>query len=686
MKFKEFFSAIFIFLCMDIVNAKVLCTNGKQISPKAVRYEFYGLNKVCQNYNNCWIGFKSPEDTFKIEANAEKILELSDSKNYVENEYFMYQINNAYKYEKIAITSNDLNTNVQFQNELCLSVGTYKEIKIESSIKWFFYSGISLYSAFFLFLISLFLTFVFYIDKSHIALSLLCYSVISSIYLFSFSGYTRFIFDPVFASGALHFPLRLLQDLFLVLVFGNFYNTIVYRRILKYVIGTYCSVIVLYLIFIFVGIKEYQYYSRIILLFAPLVAAPMALGLFFSIKTKDPFERKITLPLSVVLFCFQLNDLLLFWGIIDSIYTVKFYIPIIIVLILFLYFRRNYIFNFSNQLGLSKLKIIKEFVHDVKSPLSVLKVFFNRELKNNRNLKTINLALDRVEKMILELSDEKISPDNKLEKVNVHECVKGIVSQKIAEFSDLEIDVKIPRTGDVYINFIRLERMLSNIINNAYESYSNTLKSKRIEISANLSYDSIYLRIQDFGCGIPLKNINKILNNEISTKHEGNGIGLPSAIKYLNSIGGNLKIMSSENNGTCVEIQVNLAMPEIDQFDQALEASDEDQSIISYVLIDDDDLVRLSWEYHSSSFQQKVKTYSSIDGFLEEAHIYSKNCLIYVDVNINGENIINRLNEIYNLGFLNIYLATGERAEDIEVPSFISGVVGKLPPKYNELS
>jgi hypothetical protein len=109
-------------------------------------------------------------------------------------------------------------------NELCVRIGNYEELRWGNSWQWFFRTGANLFSAYFLVLISIFLSFSFWLRRSGMGFSLLIYSIVSAIYLFSFSEYPRSLIHPVLASGGIHFSLRLLQDLSLIYVFYNMYQ------------------------------------------------------------------------------------------------------------------------------------------------------------------------------------------------------------------------------------------------------------------------------------------------------------------------------------------------------------------------------------------------------------------------------------------------------------------------------
>lgn len=105
-------------------------------------------------------------------------------------------------------------------------------------------------------------------------------------------------------------------------------------------------------------------------------------------------------------------------------------------------------------------------------------------------------------------------------------------------------------------------------------------------------------------------------------------------------------------------------------------------SIIQYVLIDDDELVRMTWGISATNSNIKIDCYPDYETFSLKKHQYNLiTAAIYIDSNlannINGEDIAKTL---FNDGFKNIYLATGYEKDRFKDLTFLSGVQGKTPP------
>ena len=638
-------------------------------------YSFKSSKTACLNRKNCWIQFRSPEDSLGLIVGDTSILNLLTTDQYVSNENIFVPLNEKLDLSNISISAKDTNQDINFK-KLCIRLGEFQELRWENSFSWFTRTGINLFSAYFLFLISIFLIFSFWLRKSGLGLSLLIYSLVSSIYLISFSEYPRSFFDPVIASGGFHFPLRLLQDLCLILVFYNFYRSNDPYKVIKKVSMIYATVIGVYVLLLLVGIRDYIYYSRIIIVMAPLVAAPMAIGTWFAFKLEDSTDRKVLIPVSIILLFFQLNDLLVFWKLIDSYFMVRVYIPFIVGMALFLYFKRMHDDSITAKKMDERHKIFKEFVHDIKSPLSVLRTFFTDVEISNERKGILNAALDRVESMISHA--ENPIKEFSLNKISITDSLKEVIDQKNLEYSDMVIAYSFSEQVFVYIDKTKIQRIFSNLINNAYEAYSSNDKKLNIEIL--LGDEEIRILFSDRGRGVPRAIYKKLFQGNVSTKSPERGIGLLSAYEYIKQRGGNLDIISKENSGTTVEIRLD-TVPS--NFISELEGnSPSEYELLDFVLIDDDKYIRMSWEYFARNSKKKVATFSNVPEFIENSSKINRKCAIYLDLNINGEKSTRYLEKLHSLGFDKIILATGEDFKDIPVPNYVHSVSGKLPPLH----
>jgi signal transduction histidine kinase len=186
----------------------------------------------------------------------------------------------------------------------------------------------------------------------------------------------------------------------------------------------------------------------------------------------------------------------------------------------------------------------------VKMPEEMKKV-----LKNS--VKEIKALSERLKTQADAMSFEQ----NGSETMYLPIILKDLIAQKQLEYSNIP-QIKIEfrdetHCSDAFVkgNSIELKSILSNLINNAVESYSDHGGPVITTVSCNNDLCSI--DVEDHGVGIPTEYIGKIGHSPISFKgSKGRGLGLTHAFKTVQSWGGKISIQSEVGFGTKVKIEL----------------------------------------------------------------------------------------------------------------------------------
>ncbi|MFN9066795.1 MAG: sensor histidine kinase [Bdellovibrionales bacterium] len=529
-----------------------ICSNYKFVSEAKI-YQFVIPSQVCKLKSDCWFSYNAPIEKFEISQDFRKIFSYSNSDSYAAHQVLIGKIESFSKVTTIKIKSLQGYGIKKEPENLCIYISDYKTARINQLLNWFFRSGGTLMSAYFLIIISLFLALILMITKIKILFELLAYSLISAIYLISFSEYPREFISPLNLSGPIHFPLRLLQDLLLVRVFGALQEKEILKSLTNRLTFLYLVAIAIFPFLFLIGANTYEYYERSIFLVAPLVAAPMAVGSWFALQLKSKFERNILIPSCLILFGFQLNDLLVFWGIYPGFFMVKFYIPFIVGLILFVIIRRIYVSSLNVKLDEQKSKLMGNILHDIQSPLVAIRnsILYSHEFEPVSKDIIMSSVL-RIEDMVTNLNDSSFhTKANFTIPVSVH--LKNIINEKKLNHKNYNFIFRYKEELFINCNPFLLERVFCNLLNNSINACSKNLNNENIVIITMHKVDNLLeVRIRDNGVGLP-QNFDKLnFKRGFTTNFNGNGIGLSSSQDYIKSIGG--KIFFSD----CFEIGADL--------------------------------------------------------------------------------------------------------------------------------
>ena len=101
------------------------------------------------------------------------------------------------------------------------------------------------------------------------------------------------------------------------------------------------------------------------------------------------------------------------------------------------------------------------------------------------------------------------------------------------------------------------------------------------------------------------------------------------------------------------------------------------------ILIDDEEIVRQTWEMAAEIIDKPIITYASISEFEGQINAIAKDSEIYIDSKLGndeddkGEVLAKKL---YNQGFQNLYITTGYEEYDFKDMPWLKKVVDKEPP------
>lgn len=314
------------------------------------------------------------------------------------------------------------------------------------------------------------------------------------------------------------------------------------------------------------------------------------------------------------------------------------------------------------------IKLSQKVTHDLRSPLAVIANISNKDEWDSHDkdiLKSSAIMLHDISSYLLDTSLKNTSKLPRLSRLNIVNEIETIIKLKEEEYPKYKgtilFENEVPISAWAWLNHTEFSRVLSNIINNSFESS----QTPKIDVELTFS-DVLNLRVKDNGPGFTkevLENFNA--SKATSTKKFGHGIGLISAKASISQMGGELTI--SNRSGACVDI----CFPKDAIFMEKA----------PIVLIDDDKYIRHSWVSLAERNNFEIKVFSDFNGFLAEIDQLDRNSEVFIDSNlgnnIQGEDLILIVKD---LGFRIVNIQTGYNESEVKIVEGLNNIVSKEFP------
>jgi putative PEP-CTERM system histidine kinase len=203
-------------------------------------------------------------------------------------------------------------------------------------------------------------------------------------------------------------------------------------------------------------------------------------------------------------------------------------------------------------------------VHDLKNLVAQISLIVKNAEKHKHNPDffddTIDTLKNVVKKMHHIVEQLKQGDPGRTSNiiVNVTEIVKGIAQHHLGT---PPVQISCPNNDCLIIgDIIKLTNILTNLIINAQEATTHNSDGwVKLELSKELDYAVV--KIMDNGVGMDQKFIAERLFKPFDTTkgNAGMGIGAYEARDYVLKLGGQFKVDSQVNNGSCFTIRLPLA-------------------------------------------------------------------------------------------------------------------------------
>jgi signal transduction histidine kinase len=217
------------------------------------------------------------------------------------------------------------------------------------------------------------------------------------------------------------------------------------------------------------------------------------------------------------------------------------------------------------ELVQTKIQIAREVAHNIRSPILAMDAMLKYMIRVPEGIrKSMRSSIDEImalSEKFKKQADELAGIESKAmtSVVFLPFVIQEVVAKKNLELSTRKgFDVQFERGDDstnafVHVDALEFKSILSNLINNAIDSYPEGTGS--VLVSLSTLDGECTLTVADHGAGIPEEFVKQIGRIAITFKgSDSRGVGLVHAFKVIESWGGRVEIMSTLGKGTIVSI------------------------------------------------------------------------------------------------------------------------------------
>jgi signal transduction histidine kinase len=234
--------------------------------------------------------------------------------------------------------------------------------------------------------------------------------------------------------------------------------------------------------------------------------------------------------------------------------------------------QRAKLLHSAQMASIAKLSGI--IAHEINNPITSISLNSEILLKRNReglsvqqekrisNIYNLTIRINEIIKRFLALSH--LQESDKINYVNLNDIVKNVVALS-GTASTNNIDLTIDPIPDVNLNCnpVQISQALLNLLFNSFD-FVKDLQEKWVHIAFETYEGKVAIKIIDSGKGLPLENVDKIMDPFFTTKdvNEGQGLGLSISKSYVEENKGRL-FYEPDSPNTCFIIEL--------PFDDAME-------------------------------------------------------------------------------------------------------------------
>lgn len=218
--------------------------------------------------------------------------------------------------------------------------------------------------------------------------------------------------------------------------------------------------------------------------------------------------------------------------------------------------------------SMSLEKMMDQVAHEIRNPLTSIGGFTRRMYErlpdddpNREDMKLIMEDVARLERMIKQLVELKVTGLPRIEPSNVNDIIEYALKSLDMELKSANIRIQtelMDNPPTISVDKNKLTAAIGNLVMNAIESMQK--EPRVLSILSKIKNNNEYLEIvvSDTGTGIPADKIKYIFDPFFTSKIYGPGLGLTFTQKIIQQHGGTISVESELDRGTTFTIRFPL--------------------------------------------------------------------------------------------------------------------------------
>ena len=206
--------------------------------------------------------------------------------------------------------------------------------------------------------------------------------------------------------------------------------------------------------------------------------------------------------------------------------------------------------------------LVAGVAHEINNPVNIISgnlelLEMDPEIRQRfaTEIELITNQTTRIKKIIGNMLGFARVRQTSLQEIDINVIIQQIITPLQAQLEELNITLETRFMADKPM--VSDEESLSQIITNLF---CNSLQAMpdggHITISTRADQGSIEVTISDSGCGMTPEPVENMFNPFYSTKSEGTGLGLSIGYELLRSLGGDINVESTPEQGTTITINL----------------------------------------------------------------------------------------------------------------------------------